>query len=111
MLKVYNSVESAMAYLNSRSEIERIFCIGGGSLYRECIPFCSKIYLTRINKIFEGCDAFFSIPDGEFQLESNKEMDDMFEEFRKEKSISGGRLRKQENTGIEYEFLIYSRTF
>lgn len=35
-----------------------IFIIGGGQIYSLFLPFCTKIYMTRIQSIYE-CDTFF----------------------------------------------------
>lgn len=37
---------------------EEFFCIGGLSLYEQCIPFASKVYLTEIKRAYAG-DTFF----------------------------------------------------
>ena len=39
---------------------DEVFCIGGGSVYRELIDRCDKAYITKIDKDFEA-DTF--IPD------------------------------------------------
>jgi dihydrofolate reductase len=36
-----------------------IFIIGGEEIYRQFLPYCDKIYLTLIEKEFEG-DSYFS---------------------------------------------------
>lgn len=42
-------------YKNSLNEA---FIIGGGDIYEKTLPMCSKLYLTRIHKNFDG-DVFF----------------------------------------------------
>ncbi|MDR1056852.1 MAG: dihydrofolate reductase [Prevotellaceae bacterium] len=37
---------------------DEIFIIGGGSIYREAVPFADTIYLTRVCKDYEG-DTYF----------------------------------------------------
>ena len=49
------SIEEA---LNLCNEQEESFIIGGGSVYRQFLPFCNKLYLTQIHKDFEA-DTFF----------------------------------------------------
>jgi len=49
------SVEEAMNLCNDREES---FIIGGGSVYRQFLPFCNKLYITLVNKDFEA-DTFF----------------------------------------------------
>lgn len=62
---VAHSVEEALAYAKEKAEAGilagktgEVFCIGGAELYRQMLPLADKIYLTRINKDFNG-DAFF----------------------------------------------------
>ena len=53
---VVNDVETVMKmYENSGSEI---FIIGGGEIYNLFLPYCNKLYLTKINENFEG-DTYF----------------------------------------------------
>ncbi|WP_143318090.1 dihydrofolate reductase [Clostridium sp. HBUAS56017] len=42
-------------YENSEEEV---FIIGGGEIYNLLFPYCKKLYLTKINKNFEG-DTYF----------------------------------------------------
>ncbi len=50
------SVEEAVARAESAGG--EIFCIGGSEIYRQMMSIADKIYLTRIEKYFDG-DAFF----------------------------------------------------
>lgn len=49
------SIEEA---LEKCSDHEENFVIGGASVYRQCLPFTDKLYLTKIHKDFDG-DVFF----------------------------------------------------
>jgi dihydrofolate reductase len=49
------SIEEA---LNLCNENEESFIIGGGSVYRQFLPYCNKLYLTMVQKDFEA-DTFF----------------------------------------------------
>jgi dihydrofolate reductase len=40
------------------SETEESFIIGGGSVYRQFLPLCNKLYLTIVHKDFDA-DTFF----------------------------------------------------
>lgn len=56
---VAHDIESALEiaeYYNDNSV--EIFVIGGGSIYRELMKYCYRLYITRIFKDFEG-DTFF----------------------------------------------------
>ena len=35
------------------------FVIGGGQIYRELLPFCDRVYITKIYKTHENVDAYF----------------------------------------------------
>lgn len=49
------SIEEA---INLCNEQEESFIIGGGSIYRQFLPFCNKLYITLVHKDFEA-DTFF----------------------------------------------------
>jgi dihydrofolate reductase len=42
------------------------FVIGGAEIYKEALPFCQKLYITRVHGIFEG-DAFMPELGNEFR--------------------------------------------
>jgi dihydrofolate reductase len=50
-----HSIEEALNLCNEQQES---FIIGGGSVYRQFLPFCNKLYLTLVHKEFEA-DTFF----------------------------------------------------
>jgi len=50
-----HSIEEA---LNLCNEQEESFIIGGGSVYRQFLPHCNKLYLTMVHRDFEA-DTFF----------------------------------------------------
>ena len=35
------------------------FIMGGGSIYKQLLPLCDRVYLTKINHSFENVDTFF----------------------------------------------------
>lgn len=49
------SIEQALQYCDEKTES---FIIGGGSVYRQFMPYANKFYLTLVNKDFEA-DTFF----------------------------------------------------
>jgi len=55
--KIFHSLVEAIHSYRDRNEPE-IFIIGGARVFREAIPFADRIYLTVIEKLFEG-DVFF----------------------------------------------------
>jgi dihydrofolate reductase len=49
------SIEDAISKMDAENEN---FVIGGGSIYRQFMPFADKLYITRVHKDFEA-DTFF----------------------------------------------------
>jgi len=49
------SIEDAVEKMDGKGEN---FIIGGGSIYRQFMPFADKLYITRVHKDFEA-DTFF----------------------------------------------------
>lgn len=56
------SIEDAMGKMETNAEN---FIIGGGSIYKQFMPFANKLYITRVHKDFEG-DVFF--PEIDYKL-------------------------------------------
>lgn len=54
--RVFGSVEAFLEYAKSASG--EIFVIGGGEIYRQLLPECDRVFVTRIFESFGG-DAFF----------------------------------------------------
>ncbi len=52
---VVPSLEAAIELSANEAEV---FIIGGGELYRQAMPLAKKLYLTRVQKAFDG-DTFF----------------------------------------------------
>ena len=36
-----------------------IFIIGGGSIYNQLLPFCKRVYVTKIYKNYDNVDTYF----------------------------------------------------
>lgn len=53
--EMVHSIEEAAAKCNHEEEC---FVMGGASVYRQFMPLADKLYITRVNKDFEG-DTFF----------------------------------------------------
>lgn len=69
---------------------EICFVIGGGSIYRQMLPFCDMAYVTKVH-IMPESDTFF--PD----LDRNGEW------------YCAESLQRGEENGIRYEMLLYRR--
>ena len=79
--EVVNSLEEALLLSNSDC-----FIIGGGEIYRQAIDIADRIYLTLINKEFEGDTSFPELKDW---------VDISYEDFS--------------NDDFEYSFIQYER--
>jgi dihydrofolate reductase len=56
------SVCMTMEYLkdNILTQNDReTFIIGGGQIYKELLPLCDRVYVTKINKSHENIDTYF----------------------------------------------------
>lgn len=69
---------------------ERAFVIGGGSIYRQMLPYCDRAYITKVHTCPES-DTFFP------NLDESPEWE--IEEV----------LQSGEEKGIPYEMLLYRR--
>jgi len=81
--EVVNSLEEALELSNNNC-----FIIGGGEIYRQALDKADRLYITKIEKEFEGDTTFPSFINGEW-YESN------YEEFK--------------NDEFEYSFIQYER--
>ena len=65
------SIEQALAL--SQND-EKVFIMGGASIYKQFLPMVSTLYLTKIHADFPNADAFFPKLDfSEWQLQENIE--------------------------------------
>ena len=73
----------------SRSD-EKVFVIGGGSIYRQMLPYCEGAYITKVH-CNPGSDTYFPNLDQDPQWELSET------------------LQSGEENGIAYEMLYYKR--
>jgi dihydrofolate reductase len=57
---VFASLAAALSY--ACGESERVFVIGGASLYEAALPLAAELYLTQIHREFAG-DTYFPVLD------------------------------------------------
>ena len=81
------SAEEAAALAQSA---EKCFVIGGGSIYRQMLPYCDTAYVTKVHTN-PGSDTFFP------NLEEEKDW------------YLADTLQSGEEEGISYEMLLYRR--
>ena len=54
--EVYHSLEEA---LSACQNDEKVFIIGGGKVYEQCLDFAEELILTEVNDVPEHADTFF----------------------------------------------------
>ncbi len=70
---------------------EECFIIGGATIYNFLMPYVEKMYVTQINKDFEG-DSFFPRIDEE-----------------KWKEVSREKGQQDEENNLDYDFVVYEK--
>lgn len=67
-----------------KEQEEEVFCIGGKMIYQMVLPYADRLYITRVNKEYQG-DVFFpSYDESKFKLVSSRESGDLtFEVYEK----------------------------
>ncbi|HBJ1646362.1 dihydrofolate reductase [Clostridium botulinum] len=63
---IYDFDELLNKYKNSDTEV---FIIGGGEIYKQLLPHTYKLYLTKINKDFDGDTYFPQINYDDFKVD------------------------------------------
>lgn len=87
-VQIIRSMLEIQDYIENNQEA---FVIGGSMIYNIMMPYVKKMYVTEINKDFEG-DAFFPKID-----------DDKWQEISREKGI------QNEENNLDYDFVTYVR--
>lgn len=68
---IVSSIEKAIETAEYYSKDGEIFIIGGGSIYKQFLPYANKLYLTVVHTIIDG-DTFFPEIGDEWKLESEE---------------------------------------
>ena len=87
-VEVVHSLLQIQEYIESEEEA---FVIGGAMMYNFLMPYVSKMYVTEIEKVFEG-DAFFPRID-----------DKKWKEISREKGPEDG------ENNFEYNYVVYQK--
>lgn len=57
------------------SKRENFFVIGGGTIYKELLPYCDRVYITKIYKTHENVDTYFpKLDDLEWKIVNESEI-------------------------------------
>ncbi|HBW13753.1 MAG TPA: dihydrofolate reductase [Proteiniclasticum sp.] len=86
-VEVLHDLEEVLKY---RDLSEEVMIIGGGELFQHFMPYCEKLYITYVNKEFQG-DTYFPL----------EKLTD-FVEVHRETALD-------EHSGIELDFTIYQK--
>jgi dihydrofolate reductase len=54
----YRTLEDMQNFMLKYSSYN-YFIIGGGEIYKELLPLCDRVYVTKINKSHENVDTYF----------------------------------------------------
>lgn len=55
-IEIVNSLQAAV---DAVKDTDEAFVIGGGEIYRQALPLCSRLYLTEIDTEITDADTFF----------------------------------------------------
>ena len=55
------TMDCAKVYLDTLTTYSLIdyYIIGGGQIYKELLPYCDCVYVTKVNRTYENADTFF----------------------------------------------------
>lgn len=54
----FENLETAINLMKTLPK-EPFFIIGGGSIYKQLLPYCDRVYVTKIHKSHENVDTYF----------------------------------------------------
>ncbi len=61
-------VSDFISYIKAFPKDDELFVIGGESIYKQALPFADYLYITRINKEYEGDTYFPEFDMAKYQL-------------------------------------------
>jgi len=91
--KLFTNLGEAVTALEADPNVEKIFIIGGGTLYRQTINHCQTLYITQLDKGFRHDAIFPQIP-SDFSLveesdpQEENDISFRFQMWRKEDSTA-----------------------
>lgn len=68
-VEIIHDIKELDPYIQSEEEC---FVIGGGVIYELLLPFCHKLYITKIKEEFEGDTYFPEIDETKWQIEKRE---------------------------------------
>lgn len=64
---IFHDLNEAIEFSKDKGEDE-LMVIGGGEIYKQCLPIADRIYLTRIHSTIEGDTFFPELNEKEWEL-------------------------------------------
>ena len=90
------TLDEARQYLTEPNIAHNEFIIGGESIYRELLPLCDYVYVTKIHHSFQNVDTYFP------NLDKDENWVCEYDEFIKnENSLDDELVNYEEFTGTE----------
>ena len=91
---IFSSMEYIKNWLfnqrNATRDNRDVYVIGGGQIYKELLPYCDCIYLTKVFHSYDNVDTYFP-------------------NINKDEWMLGFASEVKEHNGIKYQFLRYYR--
>lgn len=59
---IHSNMEFIKSWLSQKEAINEsmnIYVIGGGTIYKELLPFCERVYITKVFRVYGNADTFF----------------------------------------------------
>lgn len=54
-----DDVKKMLDHISKNPYLLDIYIIGGGTIYKELLPYCEKAYVTKINHSYDDVDTYF----------------------------------------------------
>lgn len=92
---IFSNIEFVKHWLsnyNATSNNGDVYIIGGGQIYKELLPYCNHIYITKVFHSYDNADTYFP------------NIDEMPDDWR-----LAYKSEVKEHNGIKYQFLYYYR--
>ena len=86
-VKIYNNISEVISDFTNYDEI---FIIGGSEIYALALPLAHKLYVTKIDKIYDGDTWFPKIRYNEWKIQESTQI-------------------TEETTQTQYENIIYTK--
>ena len=70
-IEYYTSIKECIEKLNDE-DIEKLFVIGGSTVYRNFIHRADELHITKVDEMIEGIDTYFPVTMSEIKNEFEK---------------------------------------